>query len=203
MTPPERSGSDMDFDGRPLTSRSVSGDAPLHPPSVTAKWNASGVAAPLQTDGRHDFDFLIGRWNVRHRRLKGRLSGSTAWDEFSGTCTLRTILGGLGNLDENVLEAPSGRYEAITLRLFDPARKVWSIFWFDARYPGPPGTPLVGRFENGLGLFYEDTSLDGKPVRSRFMWTVLSPGTCRWEQALSADGEKTWETNWIMNFTRA
>ncbi|MFD2349900.1 hypothetical protein ACFSTC_11855 [Nonomuraea ferruginea] len=40
-------------------------------------------------------------------------------------------------------------------------------------------------------------------MRSRFLWTVLGPDACRWEQALSADGERTWETNWTMDFTRA
>jgi hypothetical protein len=28
------------------------------------------------------------------------------------------------------------------------------------------------------------------------------PGTCRWEQAYSTDGGRSWETNWIMEFTR-
>jgi hypothetical protein len=31
---------------------------------------------------------------------------------------------------------------------------------------------------------------------------VETPDSCRWEQAYSADGGKTWETNWIMEFTR-
>ena len=37
-------------------------------------------------------------------------------------------------------------------------------------------------------------------VRVRFIWTAVSPTTCRWEQAFSADGERSWETNWTMEF---
>jgi hypothetical protein len=33
----------------------------------------------------NDFDFLMGRWSVAHRRLKHRLVGSNEWDEFRGT----------------------------------------------------------------------------------------------------------------------
>jgi hypothetical protein len=34
-------------------------------------------------------------------------------------------------------------------------------------------------------------------------WTSAGPDAARWEQAFSADGGKTWETNWIMDFTRS
>jgi hypothetical protein len=37
---------------------------------------------------------------------------------------------------------------------------------------------------------------------NRFIWTVTSRDACRWEQAFSVDGGRTWETNWIMDFTR-
>ncbi len=37
---------------------------------------------------------------------------------------------------------------------------------------------------------------------SRFLWLYIKPNSCRWEQAFSADGGKTWETNWIMDFQR-
>lgn len=47
-----------------------------------------------------DFDFLAGRWSVAHRRLQRRLEGCTQWDDFTGTCELRPILDGQGNLDE-------------------------------------------------------------------------------------------------------
>ena len=47
-----------------------------------------GMAAPVaSSDGVHDFDFLHGRWTVRHRLLKGRGVGSTEWVEYGGLPT--------------------------------------------------------------------------------------------------------------------
>ena len=63
----------------------------------------------------HDWDFLIGSWNVKHRRLKARLAGSTV----------------------------------------------------------------------------------------RFVWSKITANSAHWEQAFSADGGATWETNWHMDFARA
>jgi hypothetical protein len=175
---------------------------------------ALGAAVPLSralaqgasnggrmSDGSRDFDFFIGKWNVRHRRLKARLAGSREWEEFGGTAELRTILGGSGNIDDNLLELPGGNYRAITLRSYDPATKTWAIWWLDGRNPHQLDVPMKGRFENGTGLFFADDVFEGKPIKVRFIWTA---GTApRWEQAFSGDGGKTWETNWLMEFTRA
>jgi hypothetical protein len=59
-----------------------------------------------------------------------------------------------------------------------------------------------GRFVNGVGVFYADDSLRGKTVKVRFTWTHPTPNTAHWEQAFSGDGGKTWETNWVTDFTR-
>src|SRR6266403_5923537 len=34
------------------------------------------------TSGVHDFDFLVGRWRVHHRKLKERLANNHEWIEF-------------------------------------------------------------------------------------------------------------------------
>ena len=58
------------------------------------------------------------------------------------------------------------------------------------------------RFENGVGTFYANDSWQGQPIRVRFLWTLPAPDRPRWEQAFSPDGGASWETNWIMSFTR-
>ncbi len=146
----------------------------------------------------HDFDFLVGRWRVEHRRLVSRLVRCTEWQTFSGTCECRLVLGGAGNIDDNVLELPGGTYRAVTLRTFDAATGLWSIWWFDGRQPHRVDPPVVGRFEAGVGTFYADDQLDGTPIRVRFRWQVAAAP--RWEQAFSADGGATWETNWEATF---
>ena len=69
-----------------------------------------------ETTGVSDFDFLVGSWRVRHRRLKERLAGSHDWIEFEGTCVMQKILDGAGNMDENFLDFPGDAYHAVTLR---------------------------------------------------------------------------------------
>ncbi|MBK7076293.1 MAG: DUF1579 domain-containing protein [Myxococcales bacterium] len=150
----------------------------------------------------NDFDFLFGRWRVAHRRLDARLAGCTTWTEFAGTCATWPLLGGRGNIDDNVLELPSGTYRAATLRSYDAASAQWSIWWLDARDPHRLDPPVVGRFHEGRGRFECADTLDGRPIRVRFDWSVDDPAHPRWEQAFSPDGGATWEVNWQMRFTR-
>jgi hypothetical protein len=150
----------------------------------------------------NDFDFLVGHWTVRHRRLKERLAGCTEWEEFGGTCSLRPILDGQANVDDNVLDMPSGTYRAASIRTYDPATRRWSIWWLDSRHPHDLGTPVVGAFKDGTGTFFADDTLNGQPIRVRFLWTDITAASARWQQAFSNDGGATWETNWIMDFQR-
>jgi hypothetical protein len=150
----------------------------------------------------NDFDFLVGHWTVRHRRLKERLAGCTEWEEFGGTCSLRPILDGQANVDDNVLDMPSGTYRAASIRTYDPATRRWSIWWLDSRHPHDLGTPVVGAFKDGTGTFFADDTLNGQPIRVRFLWTDITAASACWQQAFSNDGGATWETNWIMDFQR-
>ena len=161
------------------------------------------VANEIETisDGREDFDFFIGSWKVRNRRLRERLKGSQDWEEFEGATVCRKILGGLGNFDESVMQRESGAFRGMTLRLFDPVTRQWSLYWADG-VNGILGAPMVGEFKDGRGVFYDCEPFEGKRIFSRFVWQTFSPNACRWEQASSTDGGQTWETNWIMDNTR-
>jgi hypothetical protein len=150
----------------------------------------------------HDFEFLVGRWTVQHRRLKGRLVGSTEWEEFAGTSVLWQTLGGEGTVDDNLLELPSGTYRAVGIRAFDARTRQWSIWWLDARSPTIE-PPVRGGFRDGVGTFLGDDTLDGRPITVRFRWSQITPTSAHWDQAFSPDGGVTWETNWEMEFTRA
>ena len=149
-----------------------------------------------------DFDFLIGNWSVWHRRLKRRLVSCDEWDEFGGVCSAQKILGGLGNFDDNEIDLPGGAYREITLRVFDPGTRRWAIWWLDARAPHSLDVPMIGAFENSAGVFYADDFVNGRPVRVRFLWSYADGSVPAWEQAFSADGGASWETNWLMQFRR-
>lgn len=158
---------------------------------------------PLDPKAPADFDFFMGRWNIRYRRLKERLRGCSEWDEFDGRSTVWKVLGGYGNVDDNLLYLPDGTYRALTLRSYDKGSGQWSIWWLDGRRPGSLDVPVVGRFTNGIGTFVAEETLDGKPIVVRFTWTAADPESPAWEQAFSPDGGRTWEPNWTMRFTRA
>ena len=154
-----------------------------------------------------DFDFLVGTWNVHHHKLQHRLAGNDNWWDFDGTSTLWKILGGLGNADDNVLHQPTGTYRGASVRLFDLETQLWSIWWMSEGH-AVIEPPVVGRFDNGRGVFSGRDSLtsDDGEVRAidvRFVWSDITDNSARWEQAFSPDGGVTWETNWIMQFQRA
>jgi hypothetical protein len=149
-----------------------------------------------------DFDFFVGKWTVRHRRLKERLAGSTQWEEFGGNCVMHKLIDGHGNVDDNVIELPGGHYRAVSLRAFDPKTRRWAIWWVDGRDPHRLDPPLVGSFSRGSGTFYADDVFKGQPIRVRYRWSDITATSCHWEQAFSPDDGKTWETNWITDFTR-
>jgi hypothetical protein len=90
-----------------------------------------------------------------------------------------------------------------SLRFFDPVKKEWSIYWATSSRGQLELPPVVGRFQDGTGLFYaDDVDADKKPIKIRFTWTHASAGNLHWDQALSYDGGKSWKVNWTMAFTR-
>jgi hypothetical protein len=153
-----------------------------------------------------DFDFFMGIWRCRHRHRVRRLAGCNDWIEFEGTCAARKILGGLGNTDENDIEMPGRRYTGMSLRLWDPAQDRWTILWLDSRRPGTLGPEVCGGFtqrpDGPFGIFYGDDESEGRAIRVRCIWSRITEEGARWEQAFSADGGSSWETNWYMDFTR-
>lgn len=164
-----------------------------------------GTATPIAagpTGNESDFDFLAGSWRVRHRRLKARLAGSTEWEQFDGTSTLWPTLGGLGTVDDNVIELPAGTYRAVGIRAFDIKTRQWSIWWLDLRNP-VIDAPVQGGFNDGVGTFLADEMFEGRPIKVRFRWSEITPNSAKWDQAFSPDGGAHWETNWVMDFTRA
>jgi hypothetical protein len=148
----------------------------------------------------NDFDFLHGSWTVANRRLTTLFAGSDDWETFPGTASCQPIFDGAGNAEE--ISFPTLSSRGFTLRLFDLERQEWSLYWASSRtgllYP-----PVVGTFTDDRGDFHGDDTHDGKPIQAHFIWSDITPTSARWEQEFSADGGKTWESNWVMEYTRA
>jgi hypothetical protein len=158
------------------------------------------VQAPPSSSPR-DFDFWMGSWSVRGRRLRERLAGCQEWDNVEATSVAWPLLDGFGNVDEFRTDYQGG-FVGMSLRLFDPATRMWSIYWADSRSTGPLDPPVVGFFSDGVGVFECDDVFDDRPIRVRYMWSRVTTDHPRWEQAFSTDEGETWETNWINDFTR-
>jgi hypothetical protein len=157
--------------------------------------------AKMNRDHNHDFDFLFGKWKVLNRKLKERLKGSNVWDEFETRAVARQVWNGKGNIDEIEGDTPSGHMQGMTLRLFNPKSQQWSLYWANSNN-GFLDPPMIGSFKNGVGEFYDQEMFEGRSIYCRFIWSEIGSNSCRWEQAYSDDGGKTWETNWIMQFSR-
>jgi hypothetical protein len=162
--------------------------------------NAKPTATKKENDGRSDFDFLMGSWQVRNRRLHERLKGSMDWEEFDATNLARPLVGGIGNEDEFVTEHDGGA-TCMSFRFFNPTSGQWSIYWING-HRGFLEPPVVGGFVGGEGIFSGADTHAGRAILVRYVWSRVQTPTPRWEQAFSADGGRTWETNWIMDFRR-
>lgn len=168
-----------------LIATAASGDASTAPVS------------PAVADGQRDFDWEIGTWRTSVRVLAEPLSESPdEWLQFSGTSVVRPLLDRRANVVELEVSGPSGRIEGLNLRLYEPQEDRWSLTFVNIR-DGLLTPAVYGGFRDGVGEFYGDDQLGGRPIKVRFLIFRQGPDKARFEQAFSADGGTTWETNWI------
>jgi len=157
--------------------------------------------AAARRDGQHDFDFNIGTWKTHLRRLVQPLTGSRTWIEYDGTTVVRKVWNGRANLAELEAEGPKGHLQVLSLRLYDPGAAQWSLNAASSK-GGGISVPTVGEFRNGRGEFYDYENFNGRMILVRNLWSDITANSCRFEQAFSEDGGKTWEVNWIAVDTR-
>jgi len=167
--------------------------------SQAAQAGAGLAQTPTERDGRRDFDWDIGTWKTHQSRLLRPLTGSNTWVEYKGTDVVRKIWVG-ANMGLIEADGPAGHLEIFTLRLYNPEAHQWGI-----SFTNPTGTlsqPAIGEFKNGRGDFYDQETYNGRAILLRFSVYDITPNSCRFEQAFSADGGKTWEVNFIVTETR-
>ena len=168
---------------------------------VLAVCTTATPTASQKRDGQHDFDFEIGAWKTHLRRLLHPLTGSTTWVEYEGTTVVRKVWNGRANLVELEVDGPAGHLEGLSLRLYNPESHQWSLN-FSNSSGGTLSQPMIGEFKNERGEFFDQEPLNGRAIFVRFVISDITPNSCRFEQAFSVDGGKTWEVNWIATDTR-
>jgi hypothetical protein len=176
---------------------------PLPPALGQQDPNASqtDTAPRAEHDGRHDFDFEIGTWHTHLKRLQHPLTGSMSWIEYDGTSVIRKIWDGRANLVELEVDGPTGHIEGLSLRLYNPQSRQWTLNFANSA-GGTISVPTTGDFRNGRGEFYDQETFHGRAILVRNVFSDIAANSYRFEQAFSDDGGKTWEVNWIAVDTR-
>lgn len=163
--------------------------APQEPPAQ---------APVAERGGQQDFDFSFGTWRTEVR-VRPPLSGSD-WSEYVGTSLVRPIWDGRANLVELDVAGLAGRIVGLSLRLYEPENRRWSLHYANSR-TGELTPPVTGSFTNGVGEFTSTETLEGREVLVKFVISPAAPGQWRYVQSYSADGGKSWEPNWIATDT--
>ncbi len=175
-----------------------------YPTTASAQTNQATLTTPPQTtttdrDGHHDFE--LGSRKIHLKRRLHPLTGSNTWVEFDGTSVTRKVWNGRSQIEEFETDGAAGHIEGLTLRLYNPQTRQWSLYWANAKN-GTLVVPQIGQFKDRQGEFYAQDMLDGKSIFIRFIWSKTESNTPHFEQSFSDDGGKTWEVNWITDQTR-
>jgi hypothetical protein len=186
-------------------------------PERTSHWRVAGpegksMSAPsLLPDGKlavtasgtsskNDFDYLVGKWNIRNRTLKKPLAGNNEWDEFDATQECHPILLGLANFDIFRTELDGKPFEGLTVRLFEPQTRLWTIYWADSNAV-KLDDGKTGSFDGDTGEFFGREIVAGKEIVVKFHWDKRDPKAPVYSRAFSADAGRTWEWNWRSIFS--
>jgi len=178
----------------------LTADPVLAIPKLNFDTNGELKIAAAAGSSQNDFDFLVGKWKMFHRRLNKRFENCNDWTEFESLDENHKILNGIGDVDRyytTELPGYEGQpFEGFTLRLFNPKTKLWSLYWV-ASTTGILDPPVVGSFENNVGHFFARDTFNGKPIIMMFRWDARDKERPIWSQAFSPDNGKTWEWNWF------
>jgi hypothetical protein len=173
----------------------------LEIPRLGFDTNGELIILPTPSSSKHDFDFFEGEWKLHNKKLKSRLNFCTEWTEFESTQKMYRVLNGIGNIDNFLATFGGEPFEGMTVRLFNPKTKLWSIYWADSN-EGKLDPPVVGSFENNVGHFFTRDTFNGKNIVVMFRWDARDEDNPVWSQAFSDNNGETWEWNWYMFMTK-
>ena len=173
----------------------------LEIPKVNFDRNGELIIVASPTSSKHDFDFYEGKWKLRNKKLKTRLDNCNEWTEFESTQEMYRVLNGVGNIDNYLASLDGKPFEGMSVRLFNPKTRLWSIYWADSN-EGILQPAVLGSFENNVAHFFTKDTFNDKKILVVFRWDVRDKENPIWSQAFSEDDGKNWEWNWYMYFSR-
>lgn len=173
----------------------------LEIPKVAFDENGQLIIKASESSSKDDFDFFQGKSVILNKKLKKRFDNCTEWIEFPSTQEMYKILNGIGNIDNFLATFDGEPFEGMTVRLFNPKSRLWSIYWADSN-TGTLDQPVIGSFENKIGHFFSKDTFEDKNVLQVFRWDATDENNPVWSQAMSDDSGKTWEWNWYMYMSK-
>src|SRR5262245_5924982 len=98
------------FDNCLAQDRALIPDSTIAIPAL--QFDSAGALAirASSTSSPHDFDFLVGTWKLRNRKLVSRLTHSTEWISFESRVEMHQIRNGLGNIDKYTAQTSGKPY---------------------------------------------------------------------------------------------
>jgi hypothetical protein len=162
---------------------------------------AADVPTAAARDGAHDFDFDLGQWKTHIVRRLHPLSGSDETIELNGTVAVRKVWDGRAQLEEIEADGPKGHWEGLTVFLYDPQARQWSMNFANSSV-GKFATPMIGAFQNGRGELIGQDTLDGRSILVRAVWSNFTPTSHTYQESYSVDGGRTWEVAFTATKTR-
>ena len=170
-------------------------------PKVTFDKNGDLVIKASPTSSENDFDFYVGTWKLRNKKLKTRLENCHEWIEFDATIKMYKVLNGLSNIDNLYTTFNGSPFEGMSIRFFNPVTKLWSIHWADTNSL-KLDKPTVGSFDKDFGHFFSVENIDGEKIVVVYRWDIRDKDNPTWSQAFSKDNGQNWEWNWYMYFSK-
>ncbi len=150
--------------------------------------------AGASSDAHHQFDFLIGDWDVS--AVKYGPDGEAIL--YTATWSAKSINDGRMIVDDFKAITPTGMDVSsyVTLRSYSPLTQRWEFAGLAAHQPSAAILEWYGVAEEGaMVLHATGVGPDGKKMKNRIRFFDISGGAFSWESHLSFDDGKNWVKN--------
>jgi len=160
----------------------------------------TATPAPAVHDGQHDFDFNLGVWRTHIKRILDPFAQGSESIELNGTVTVRKVWDGNAQLEEIETEGPKGRWEGLTLFLYNPSAHQWSQSFANSKV-GTLSTN-VGELRDGRVVLIGQDTVNDRMILVRGVWSDIKPDSHQYEESYSNDGGATWVPAFSAHLTR-
>jgi hypothetical protein len=124
--------------------------------------------------------------------------------ELNGTVTVRKVWGGKAELEEIQADGPKGRWEALTLFLYNPSSLQWSQSFVNSKVGTLSlSSTNVGEFKDGrVVLVGQDNSVSDNTILVKAVWSDIKSDSHQYHEWYCNDAGTTWVRSFVAILTR-